>query len=84
MLAYPVVLTPDEKDGGYVVTFPDIPEAVTQGETIDEALAMGAEALETAIDFYLEARQPVPPPSTPEPGQRMVELPLEPVMKLRA
>ena len=37
MLAYPVTLTP-EKEGGYVVTFRDIPEAITQGETVEEAL----------------------------------------------
>lgn len=38
MFAYPFKLTPDKKDGGYVVTFPDIPEAITQGETKEEAL----------------------------------------------
>jgi antitoxin HicB len=57
MLAYPVTLTPDRKDGGFVVTFHDIPEAITQGETVEEALAMAAEALESAMDFYFEGRQ---------------------------
>ena len=36
---YAIKLTPDRKDGGYVVTCRDIPEAITQGETIQEALA---------------------------------------------
>jgi hypothetical protein len=31
-LAYPVTLTPDEADGGFVVTFQDVPEAITQGD----------------------------------------------------
>ena len=74
MLAYPVTLTP-EKEGGYVVTFRDIPEAITQGETVEEALAMAAEALELAMDFYFEGRRPVPMPSPAKRRQQLVELP---------
>ena len=74
MLAYPVTLTP-EKEGGYVVTFRDIPEAITQGETVEEALAMAAEALELAMDFYFEGRRLVPMPSPTKRRQRLVELP---------
>jgi antitoxin HicB len=74
MLAYPVTLTP-EKEGGYVVTFRDIPEAITQGETVEEALAMAAEALELAMDFYFEGRHPVPMPSLAKRRQHLVELP---------
>lgn len=76
MLAYPVVLTPDKEDGGFVVTFPDIPEAITQGETVDEALAMAADALETAIDFYFDAKRAVPMPSAARRRQHVVALPL--------
>ena len=42
---YPVTLTPDP-DGGFVVTFPDWPEAITQGETRDQALEEAADCLE--------------------------------------
>ena len=35
---YPVILTEDKDDGGYVVTCRDLPEAITQGDTIEEAL----------------------------------------------
>src|SRR5580693_10631046 len=76
MLAYPVVLTPDKEAGGFVVTFPDIPEAITQGETVDEALAMAAEALETAMDFYFDGKRAVPMPSAPKRRQHVVALPL--------
>ena len=64
-----------EKEGGYVVTFPDIPEAITQGEDVEDALHHAADALETALDFYFEDRRPVPAPSKPKRGQRLVELP---------
>ena len=44
MSAYPVSL---KKDGKFIlVTFPDIPEAITSGNNRDHALEMAAEALE--------------------------------------
>lgn len=76
MLGYPVKLTRDRNSGGYVVTFPDIPEAITQGETIEEALKMAQDALETALDFYFDDQRPVPGPSSKKRGQYMVQLPL--------
>jgi antitoxin HicB len=72
MLAYPVKLTRD--DGRYLVTFPDIPEAITQGDTVEEALAMAKDALETALDFYFDDKRPVPMPS--KAGRYSVALPL--------
>ena len=74
-MKFPVTLTPDEGDGGFVVTFPDIPEAITQGETKEEALAMAQEALETALEFYFEDKRTVPAPSKARRGQDVVELP---------
>lgn len=73
-MKFPVTLTPDEADGGFVVTFQDIPEAITQGETVEKALAMAKEALETAMEFYFEDNRGVPAPSKPKRGQQVVEL----------
>ncbi len=75
-MKFPVTLTPDEADGGFVVTFHDIPEAITQGETVEEALAMAHEALETAMEFYFEDKRAVPAPSKLKRGQHVVELPV--------
>jgi antitoxin HicB len=74
-MKFPVNLTLDKTDGGFVVTFPDIPEAITQGETVEEALAMAQEALETALEFYFEDKRAVPAPSRPKRGQSVIELP---------
>jgi antitoxin HicB len=74
-MQFPVTLTPDAEDGGFVVTFPDIPEAITQGETEEEALAMAQEALQAALEFYFEDKRAVPTPSKPKRGQYVVELP---------
>lgn len=75
MFRYPVTLTPDETDGGFVVTFADIPEAITQGDTEAEALAAARDALESALDFYLDDKRAVPVPSKPSLGQNVIELP---------
>ena len=72
MLIYPVTLTPDKLDGGFVVTFADVPEAITQGNTLPEAVAAAREALATAMDFYVEAGRTLPTPSQPAPGQPLV------------
>jgi len=72
-MLYPAKLAPE--DGGFVVTFRDIPEAVTQGDTREEAISMAADALATAMDFYFEDRRPVPAPSEVRRGEVGIALP---------
>lgn len=74
MFMYPITLTPDKTDGGFVVTFVDIPEALTQGDTKEQALAAAKDALESALDFYFEDKRAVPAPSRAKRGQHVVEL----------
>jgi antitoxin HicB len=65
-----------EPDGNFfLVTFPDIPEAITQGESLLQAREVAQDALETALEFYFEAPRTVPDPSPIEPDQEYVELP---------
>jgi antitoxin HicB len=59
---YPVDLTPAE-EGGFVVTFPDVPEAITQGEDRDESLLRAVDALETALAIYVDEQRDLPAPS---------------------
>lgn len=73
-MKYPATFTPET--GGFIVTFRDIPEAITQGDTEQEALNMARDALITAMDFYFEDRRPVPAPSKAKPGERMIDLPI--------
>ncbi len=73
-MRYPAKFQP-EPDGGFTVTFRDIPEAITQGDTMEEATAMAADALLTAMDFYFEDRRAVPAPSKARRGEQIVELP---------
>ena len=74
MLSYPARVA---RDGdGFMVSFPDIPEALTGAPTREQALDMAADALTTAMDFYFEDRRPVPAPSEVKRGQVLVDLPL--------
>lgn len=50
MSKYTVILSPDPEQGGYSVTCPAAPGAVSQGETRDEALQHIAEALALWLD----------------------------------
>jgi antitoxin HicB len=63
------------KEGGFVVTFRDIPEAITQGESVEGAMMRARDALETALDFYFDDRREVPAPSKARRGERLIELP---------
>jgi antitoxin HicB len=73
-MRYPAHLEP-QPEGGFTVTFPDIPEAITQGEDVEDALLHAADVLESAMDFYIEAGKAIPAPSKAKRGQKMVELP---------
>ena len=64
MFDYPVLLTPD--NGSLLVTFPDIPEAITFGMNKEEALKQAVDALETALSFYVDDRRALPTPSVIE------------------
>jgi antitoxin HicB len=73
MRAYPAVLTPDP-DGGFTVTFRDVPEAITEGDSREEALLHAEDALESALAMYIAAKEPLPAPSKAEAGEEMVPL----------
>ena len=70
MFDYPVTLTPD--GGTVLVTFADVPEAITFGADEDEALLNAIDALETALSFYVDSRTSLPIPSQPTNGQKTV------------
>ncbi len=70
MFDYPVTLTPD--DGTVLVTFADVPEAITFGADEDAALLHAVDALETALSFYIDARKPLPAVSKAKRGQKTV------------
>jgi len=55
----PLVLTP-QVEGGYTVTSPLLPELVTEGDTVDEALANVRGALAAVIETYEDLGRSLP------------------------
>ena len=59
MLKFPAYFEP-ASEGGFVVTFQDVPEAITQGDSLEEARTAAGDALVTALEFYFADQRPVP------------------------
>ena len=51
-----------EEGGGYLVEYPDIPGCMSDGETIEEAIANGKEALRDCVAVFRETGRKVPKP----------------------
>lgn len=64
-LFYPAVFHKAE-EGGFWVSFPDIPECLTQGDDMQQAYEMATEALGLSLTTMEEAREEIPKASTPE------------------
>lgn len=59
---YPFDMEP-QPEGGFTVTFPDVPEAITEGDTAAEARERAQDALVTALSIYTDDGRPLPHPS---------------------
>ncbi len=74
--AYPVAIERDET-GFYLVTFPDFPEAATDGRSEEEALHEATDALEEAIAGRINRGDKIPHPSRPKPDQAIMPIPAQ-------
>jgi antitoxin HicB len=70
---YPAVIKPD--GDGWMVSFPDIPEALSAGNTYEDAIGMAKDALVSALEFYFDDKREIPEPSRVKKGQIAIELP---------
>jgi predicted RNase H-like HicB family nuclease len=59
---YPAIIETDEH-GGFGIFFPDFPGCVSAGDTIDEVMANGEEALAGHIEVMAEHGDTIPTPS---------------------
>jgi antitoxin HicB len=59
---YRALFEPGERRGNVVVSFPDIPEVVTQGRGESDARVMAEEALGLVLLSYLDRGKPLPKP----------------------
>ena len=56
---FPAVFDPCE-EGGYCVTFPDLPGCITEGDTLEDAYSMTKEALELYLWGMEDDGDPIP------------------------
>ena len=63
-LPYKMVITPDTEEGGYTISFPDLPGCITCANTLEEALVNAKDSKLTWIDAALRSgtkiREPNP------------------------
>ena len=78
--AYPAHFE-SEPDGRYTVTFPDLPDAITQGEDRDDAIEMAADCLAETIGARIADRDDIPAPSPLKRGQVRVAVPVHVAVK---
>jgi antitoxin HicB len=62
-LNYPITLYPDDECGGYVVEILDLPGCLSEGETLEEAVANINEARELWLEVAYESGRSIPLPS---------------------
>ena len=62
---YPFELRPlsSEEGGGYLIAFPDFAECISDGESVDEAIENGRDALKATIAALKSKKLPVPAPN---------------------
>jgi len=78
MFEYPVKIERDT-NGTYLVSFPDIPEAHTFGDTIEAAMENANEALEVALSDYVDEWRKLPKASK---GRRLARPSIQGELKL--
>lgn len=78
---YPARFTPDRKDGGFVVTFRDFPESITQGESVKDCLEQAAGALQAALEGRIMDDLDIPQPSGPKRGEHPIPAPIQTALK---
>ena len=73
---YPANVEHDEA-GYFLITFPDFPEAGTDGETLEEALAEAADCLAEATAGRMTRTENIPTASPKQKGQYLIALPAQ-------
>ena len=66
MSDYPFEIRPLSVDegGGYLISYPDFSECISDGETVEEAIANGRDALSATIATLNEKGFPIPQPNS--------------------
>ena len=78
---YPARFKPDRKDGGFIITFRDLPEAITQAETPEDCIIEAMDCLEEAIAGRIDDGLDIPKPSKTRKFEEMIAIPAHMAIK---
>lgn len=69
-------------EGGFIGTFRDIPEAITEVYPEENFVDVARDALISAIDFYIEDGRKLPEPSRKQEDEVLIDLPASVYLKV--
>lgn len=64
-LFYPAIFHKAE-EGGFWVSFPDLPECLTDGDNMEQAYEMAVDALGLSLTSRISEKQTIPEPTQPD------------------
>jgi antitoxin HicB len=74
--SYPAAFLPEANGHGLHVRFPDLPEALTGGDDLQDTLVQAADCLAEAIAGRIARGDSIPTPSKQKRGQHLISVPL--------
>ena len=63
----------DEEGGGYLISFPDLPGCISDGDTIEEAIKNGIDAMNSWLETAQEFHDAIPEPFNSQASGRFVQ-----------
>jgi antitoxin HicB len=63
----------EDNGGGFLITWPDLPGCMSDGETIEEAIANGRDAFVMWMETYIEQRREIPKPDSAGSSGKFVQ-----------
>ncbi len=79
---YPARILKEPDNSGYHVRFPDLPEALTSGTTLPDAILQASDCLAEALAGRITRGETIPHPSAPRRGHHLISVPLALAPKL--
>ena len=71
---YPALFKSDKNEGGYVITFRDVPEAITQADSFKDCFIEAADCLDEAIAGRIDDGIDIPKPSKKRPYEHIISV----------
>jgi antitoxin HicB len=74
--SYPALFLSEQDSKGFHVRFPDLPEALTGGDDLQDTMLQAADCLAEALAGRIVRGDEIPQPSKTKRGQRLIGVPL--------